>query len=62
MPPSIVGDMDTDITQILETLASGQPTAPALHVPGRTTLTYWDLGAQIRYVRERLDSWGVVPE
>ena len=61
MPPSIVGDMDTDITQILETLASGQPTAPALHVPGRTTLTYWDLGAQIRYVRERLDSWGVEP-
>jgi acyl-CoA synthetase (AMP-forming)/AMP-acid ligase II len=53
-------DMDKDIGQALESLASSQPTAPALHVPGRTTLTYADLGAQISYVRERLGSWGVV--
>ena len=50
--------MEREITQILETLASRQPAAPAIHVPGRTTLTYADLGAQIRYVRERLEDWG----
>ncbi|MGZ8267404.1 MAG: amino acid adenylation domain-containing protein, partial [Burkholderiales bacterium] len=52
--------MDTDITEALETLASGQPTAPALHVPGRRTLSYADLGAQIRYVRRQVGGWGVV--
>jgi acyl-CoA synthetase (AMP-forming)/AMP-acid ligase II/acyl carrier protein len=51
--------LDTDITEALETLASSQPTAPALHAPGRRTLTYADLGAQIRYVRQRLGEWGV---
>ena len=49
-----------DISGILERLAISQPAAPALHVPGRTSLTYTDLGAQIRYVRERLSNWGVV--
>ena len=48
-----------DITQILEALASTQPAAPALHVPGRASLTYANLGEQIRYVRERLGNWGI---
>ena len=52
-------DLNMDITEILECLAREQPAAPAMHVPGRTTLTYADLGAQIRCVRERLASWGI---
>ncbi|MGZ9066590.1 MAG: AMP-binding protein, partial [Burkholderiales bacterium] len=52
--------MDTDIAAALERLASSQPTAPAIHVPRRGTLTYADLGAQIRYVRQQLGEWGVV--
>ena len=52
--------MATEITQVLETLARTQPTAPALHVPGRTSLTYADLGTQIHRVRERLKRWGIV--
>ncbi len=53
--------MDTNVAQILEALASSQPAAPAIHVPGRTTLTYAHLGEQIRYVRERLSDWGIQP-
>ena len=55
-----MNEMNPGIAQVLERLAASQPTAPALHVPGRTTLTYADLGAQIGYVRERLGSWGIV--
>ena len=54
-----MNDLDQDIGQALEHLARSQPTAPAIHVPGRTTLTYADLGAQIRYVRERLGNWEI---
>ena len=43
----------------LENLAGHRPTAPAVYVPGRAPLTYGDLGAQIRYVRERLNSWSI---
>ena len=52
--------MDTDITQLLEALARRQPAAAALHGQGGTTLRYADLGAQIRYVRERLGQWDIV--
>ena len=45
----------------LEAIAMMQPGAPAFHVPGRPPLTYGDLGAQIRYVRERLGGWGIAP-
>lgn len=48
-----------DICGALERLAMSQPAAPALHVPGRTTLTYADLGAQIGYIRERLGNWEI---
>ncbi|MGZ8212824.1 MAG: hypothetical protein ACXWUH_20150, partial [Burkholderiales bacterium] len=53
-------DLNTDIGRALELLAQSQPGAPALHVPGRTSLTYGELGEQIRYVRQRLRDWGVV--
>jgi amino acid adenylation domain-containing protein len=49
------------LADALEAVAADQPTAPALHVPGRSSLTYGDLGAQIRYVRERLGGWGIAP-
>ncbi|MGZ8212833.1 MAG: AMP-binding protein, partial [Burkholderiales bacterium] len=52
---------ETELGWIIEGLARSQPTAPALQVPGRKTLTYADLGAQIRYVRDRLGSWDIVP-
>jgi acyl-coenzyme A synthetase/AMP-(fatty) acid ligase/thioesterase domain-containing protein/acyl carrier protein len=45
----------------LDGVATDQPAAVALHVPGRSSLTYGDLGAQIRYVRERLGGWGIAP-
>ena len=48
-----------DVGQTLEKLAVSQPNAPAIHVPDRTTLSYADLGAQIRYVRERLGDWNI---
>jgi len=49
------------ITDALEALAERQPAAPALHVPGRKSLTYADLAGQIRRVRERLSDWGILP-
>lgn len=49
------------IAEALEQLAASQPAAPALHAPGRQVLTYADLDAQIRHVRERLGGLGVVP-
>ena len=55
------GELHPTLTQRLEDLANRQPAAPAIHAPGRTTLTYADLGAQIRSVRERLGNWNVVP-
>ena len=55
----LASDPATNFTQILETLAAVQPAAPALHVPGRRSLCYADLGAQIRYVRERLSGWRI---
>ena len=48
-----------DICRALECLEIGQSVAPALDAPGRTSLSYSDLGAQVRYVRRRLGSWGV---
>src|SRR6187455_293456 len=51
--------MDTSVARILETLASSQPAAPAIHAPGRPTLTFADLGEQIRYVRERCGGWEI---
>ena len=48
-----------DITKVLEALAVSQPAACAIRVPGRQPLRYADLGAQIRYVRERLGGWGI---
>lgn len=45
----------------LEAIAKEQPAAPALHAPGKLPLTYGHLGAQIRYVRERLGGWGIGP-
>ena len=56
-----MADMDTNVAQILEAFASSQPAAPAIHVPGRTTLTFADLGEQIRSVRECLRGWGIAP-
>ena len=53
--------MDTNVAQIIEALASSQPAAPAIRVPGRTVLRYADLGEQIRHVRERLSGWGIQP-
>ena len=47
------------ITEILGTLATVQPDAPALHVSGRASLSYADLSAQARYVRSRLNGWGI---
>ena len=55
----LMNDRDANIARTLEGLASSQPTQPAIHVPGRTSLTYADLGAQIRYVRERLGNWDI---
>jgi len=48
-----------DLGQALESLSIRQPKAPALHVSGRNSLTYEDLGAQVRYVRDRLGGWGI---
>jgi amino acid adenylation domain-containing protein len=53
--------MDANIGNILEMLGNSQPLAPAIHVPGRPTLTYADLAGQIRYIRERLRGWGIGP-
>ena len=47
------------IADALAMLSERQPAAPAIHVPGRAPLTYGDLGAQIRYVRDRLGNWGI---
>src|SRR5262249_12798832 len=49
------------VADVLAALATNQPAAPALHVPGRRSLTFGDLGTQILYVRERLGGWGIVP-
>ncbi len=49
------------LADALDDVAANQPAAVALHVPGRSSLTYGDLSAQIRYVRERLGGWGIAP-
>src|SRR5450755_653029 len=49
------------LADALSALAKNQSAAPALHVPGRKSLTWGELGAQIRYVRERLGGWGIAP-
>ena len=49
------------VAEALEALADRQPAAPALHAPGRQSLTYADLAGQIRHVRERLGDWGILP-
>ena len=48
-----------DIGQTLERLAVSRPDAPAIHAPGRTSLSYADLGEQLRYVRARLANWDI---
>ena len=53
--------LDTNITQVIEALAGTQPEAPAIHVPGRPTLKYRELGQHIRYVRKRMGDWGILP-
>jgi acyl-CoA synthetase (AMP-forming)/AMP-acid ligase II/thioesterase domain-containing protein len=50
-----------NLADTLAARAEKSPAAPALHVPGRTSLTYGGLGAQIRYVRERFEGWGIAP-
>ena len=50
---------DYDIGSALQSLAVRQPTAPAIYAPGRLTLNYADLIAQIRYVRARLAGWNI---
>src|SRR5258705_9673779 len=50
-----------NLTDAFRELARVQPDAPALQVQGRRALSYGDLGAHIRYVRERLEGWGIVP-
>ena len=47
------------IADALALLSERQPAAPAIHVPGRAPLTYGDLGTHIRYVRDRLENWGI---
>ncbi len=47
------------IADALELLAERQAEAPAIHAPGWETLTYGHLGAQVRYVRERLKTWEI---
>jgi acyl-CoA synthetase (AMP-forming)/AMP-acid ligase II len=56
-----MADLNHNIGRALERLAESQPAAPAIHVPGRPSLTFGNVGAQIRYVRERLGGWGVIP-
>src|SRR5215813_6883047 len=50
-----------NLTDALVALARDRPTVAALQVAGRTALSYEGLGAQIRYVREQLGSWGIGP-
>ena len=47
------------IAEALALLGERQPSAPAVHAPNRTTLTYGDLGAQLRYVGDRLANFGI---
>lgn len=42
----------------LAALARTQPNAPALHVPGRISLTYEELGQHAHYVQQNLENWG----
>ena len=56
-----IGPEHQNFADALEEIAMKQPTAPALRVPGRPSLTYGDLGAQIQYLRERLGGWGIAP-
>ena len=54
-----MSEADTSIADVLEGLAARQPTAAAIRAPGRTTLSYGQLGGQVGYVRERLGHWGI---
>ncbi len=58
---AIVTAADGGIGEAFESLARRQPAAPALQVRGRVALTYYELGAQVRYVRTRLSAWGIRP-
>ncbi len=49
------------LTERLLATADRQPEAPFLHRPGTSAVRYQALGGQIRYVRERLRSWSIVP-
>ena len=50
--------LQADIGEVFEQLAYSQPAAPALHVPGRASVTYAELAQQIRHLRQRLSEWG----
>jgi len=56
-----IGLEHKNFADALEAIAAQQPAAPAFRVPGRLSLTYGNLGAQIRYLRERLGGWGIAP-
>ena len=49
------------LTERLVAIADRQPEAPFLHRPDRAAVRYGALAGQIRYVRERLRSWSIVP-
>ena len=56
-----IGLEHKNFADALEAIAAQQPAAPAFRVPGRLSLTYGNLGAQIRYLREHLGGWGIAP-
>jgi hypothetical protein len=49
------------LTERILAMADRQPEAPFLHRPDTSAIRYEALGGQIRYVRERLRSWSIVP-
>src|SRR5262249_22924992 len=51
--------VDHDLAHALESVVRNQPDAPAIHAPGRATLKYGHLGAQLRYVQHNLAAWGI---
>lgn len=49
------------IGEALEALATAHPRAPALHVPGRKSLTFQQLNEHTRYVHDQLIKWDTAP-
>lgn len=54
-----MGSSYENLVDRLEDIATRQPNNLALQAPGRSPLTYSELGEQIRYVRRRLSRWGI---